>query len=560
MRGVSSLTLALVLPLLVLIVLPIAMVFYGSLLSAPPGAAEAVLTLENWQTVYLSAPYLAALANTVLLGLVSAALSLLVGGALAWIIARTDMPGRRSLALLLLLPMMISGLVTTLAWIALAAPNAGFINVWVRGWSGIRTLLNIYSFGGIVLVHVLHYGSFAFLALFAALRSIDGAMEEASAMVGAGRLRTALSITLPLITPTLATAFLMIFVFVAENFPVPTLLGSPVGFQTLPSLIYQNMAVTPAHPTLAAASGTVLLWIALIGTILQQRVSRQEKRFVTVSGKGSRPPMMALGRWRYVCLGFVLVFLLLAVVLPYLALLLGSFMNFLTPNLKPSVFTWANYRTLWTGDAWAAAVNSLLLSGGGGLVLTAVYVLISSRLAELGSNWRRASDFISIIPSAIPALVLGMGLIWTFVGLPLPIYGTMGILIIAYFLRNLGTGVRHANNAFAQISGDLAEAARINGATRLQALRDIVLPIARPAMLSLWTTLFIFIFMEVSATILLYAPSTRTLPTVLWNHMASGSQPRAFAIAVAQASLIFAILFITDRRLGTLRSNFERVG
>ena len=560
MRAGSLLTLALVLPLLLLIALPIGMVFYGSLLSAPPGAAEAMLTLANWQIVYLSAPYLTALANTVLLGLVSASLSLAVGGALAWIIARTDVPGRGGLALFLLLPMMISGLVTTLAWIALAAPNAGFINVWVRGWSGIRTALNIYSFGGIVLVHVLHYASFAFLALFAALRSIDGAMEEASHMVGAGRLRTALSVTLPLITPTLATTFLMIFVFVAENFPVPTLLGSPVGFQTLPSLIYQNMAVTPAHPTLAAASGTVLLWIALIGTILQQRVSRQEKRFVTVSGKGSRPPMMALGRWRYACLGFVLVFLLLAVVLPYLALLLGSFMNFLTPNLKPSVFTWANYRTLWTGDTWAAAVNSLLLSGGGGLALTAIYVLISSRLAELGSRWRRASDFITIIPSAVPALVLGMGLIWTFVGFSWPIYGTMGILLIAYFLRNLGTGVRHANNAFAQISGDLAEAARIGGATRLQALRDIVLPIARPAMLSLWTTLFIFIFMEVSATILLYAPDTRTLPTVLWNHMASGSQPRAFAIAVAQASLIFAILFITDRRLGTLRAHFERSG
>jgi len=157
----------------------------------------------------------------------------------------------------------------------------------------------------------------------------------------------------------------------------------------------------------------------------------------------------------------------------------------------------------------------------------------------------------------VPALILGIGLIWAFVGFPLPVYGTMTILLIAYFLRNIGYGVRHSNNAFAQVSPDLSEAARMTGATPLRALWDIALPIIRPSILSLWTMLFIFIFMEISATILLYTPDTRTLPTVLWNYMGSGSQPRAFAVAVVQATLIFVILFITDRRFGTLRTSLD---
>jgi iron(III) transport system permease protein len=492
-----------------------------------------------------------------LLGVVVAVVSLALGGALAWILARTDTPGRESLGLLIIVPLMISNLITTLAWIALAAPSAGFINAWVRDITGLRTLFNVYSFSGIVLVHVLHYSAFAFLALFAALRSIDASLEEASYMLGVGPLRTSVKMTLPLIAPTIATTLLVIFIFVAENFSVPTLLGTPVNFQTLPSLIFFNMAVTPVQPTVAAASGTLLLWIALIGTVLQRRLASRAGRYVTVTGKASRHRLVRLGAWRYVTLAFVVLYLLLAVGLPYIALLLGSLMNFLTPRLTMRVFTLANYRSFFVGDNVTPTLNSLGLSIFGGFGLTVVYVLISFMLSRVRGVWSRVADYVTIIPTAVPALILGIGLIWTFVGLPIPVYGTLSILVIAYFLRNIGYGVRHANNAFAQISGDLTEAARMTGATSLRALWDISLPLIRPAILSLWTMLFIFIFMEISATILLYSPSTRTLPTVLWNYMGSGSQPRAFAIAVVQATLIFIIIFIANRRFGMLRSSLD---
>ena len=547
-----------ILLLLAIVAAPILYVIYGSLRTSAPGAADASFTLENLRTAYLSAAYLKAFWNTMALSAIVSALALLVGGALAWVVARTDMPGRNQLALLLVVPLLISNLITTLAWIALAAPNAGFINAWFRSMTGVRTLFDIYSMQGVVLVHVLHYASFAYLGIFAALRSIDASLEEASYMLGVGPLGTGLRMTLPLIAPTLATSFLIIFVLVAENFSVPTLLGSPVGFHTLPSLIYQNMAVTPARPTLAAAVGTMLLWVALIGAAIQRRITRNASRYVTVTGKGARLRLVALGAWRIPALCFVGFYLFLAVILPYLALILGSFMSFLTANIRPGVFTLENYATILVGDNLEPVFNSLALSAGGGLCLTVIYLAMSYVLEHTSRSFARLVEYVTILPSAIPALILGVGLIWTFVGWSVPIYGTMAILLIAYFLRNLGYGLRQANNAFSQISRELTEAARINGASRLRALWDISVPLIRPAILSLWTMLFIFIFMEVSATILLYTPDTRTMPTVLWNYMSSGSQPHAFAIAVTQASLVFIVLYLADRKFGLLRKTLER--
>lgn len=201
--------------------------------------------------------------------------------------------------------------------------------------------------------------------------------------------------------------------------------------------------------------------------------------------------------------------------------------------------------------------NSLLLGGAGGLLVTFIYLLISYLIMRTGNRFGALVDYITIIPTAIPALILGVGLIWTFVGLPIPVYGTMAILMIAYFIRYISYGVRYSTNAINQVAGDLSEAARISGASPLRALRDILIPIIKPSILSLWTVLFIFIFMDLSATILLYSPSTRTLPTMLWVQMGSGSQTRAFAIAVVQVTIIVAVLIFADRRFGTLKSTLN---
>jgi iron(III) transport system permease protein len=217
----------------ILIVAPVGYVIYGSVRTGSPLEPDSTFTWANLAYVYGSELYRSALFNTILLSLVVAVLSVVIGSVLAWIVARTDAPGRRQLALFAILPLMTSNLITALAWIAIAAPNAGSLNAMMRAAFDIRVLFDIYSFWGIVLVMVLHYVAFAFVAMFATLRTIDGSLEEASYIAGAGPFVTAIRMTLPLIWPTITATFLMTFILASENFSVPTLLGSPIGLHTI---------------------------------------------------------------------------------------------------------------------------------------------------------------------------------------------------------------------------------------------------------------------------------------------------------------------------------------
>jgi iron(III) transport system permease protein len=538
----------------VLVAAPVGYLIYGAFRSGSPTDPDATFTLANIVTAYGSRTYHIALFNTLVLSFVVAALSVVFGSILAWIVSRTDAPGRHSLALVAVTPLMISNLITALAWIALAAPNAGFINAGVRALFGIPTTFDIYSFAGIVLVMTLHYIAFVFVAMLAALRSIDASLEEASFIAGAGPLSTAFRMTLPLVWPTITATFLMTFILASENFSVPTLLGIPIGLQTLPSRIYTEMTVQPAQPALAAAGGTLLLWIAVLGTFAQRRVIARASRYVTVSGKGARTRINALGPMRYVATGLLVLYVFLAVILPYVTLIFSSFLSFLTPRLTTRLFTFENYHKLASVENVDAVVNSIVLSVVGGATITAVYVFLAFLIKRSPTRAGLFMDYLILIPTAIPALVLAVGVLWVFVGLPLPIYGTISILVIAYFVRFIGYGVRQSRVALTQISEELSEAARVCGASPLRTYWDVVVPLLRNATLSLWTLMFIFIFTEVSATILLYSPTTVTLPVALWNYMAAGHQTAAFAIAVAQATLIFVLLIVADQLMGTLRN------
>jgi len=542
----------------ILILAPIGYLIYGSFLSNSPGAPDAVATVSNWVRVYTSPIYLEAFFNTATLSCTVAILSMIVGGIMAWIVARTNAPGRDRLSLLVILPLMISNLITTLAWVALAAPNAGFINSAFRALFGIQTVFDIYSFPGIVLVLATDHAAFAFIAFYAALRSIDGALEEASYMLGAGPVRTGLRMTLPLIWPTIASTFLLIFVMTAENFSVPTILGANVGYQTLPTRIYFDMTVEPSEPTMAATAGTMLLWIALVGTFWQRRVLRRAGQYVTISGKGSRPRQTDLGPWRFAATGFLVLYVLVGVVLPYLALVFSSFMSFLTPRITPRLFTLDNYAYLLRSESLDAIIHSLSYSLGGGLLITALYIVLSYLIKRAGSGSARVMEYLAMIPSAIPAIVLAVGILWFFVGLPVPIYGTAAILVIAYFIRFVGLGVRQSRTALSQISEELPEAARMCGASPLRAFYDVTVPLVQPAALALWTLLFMSIFTEISVTILLYNFNTITLPVQLWNDMSAGHQTRAFATAMLQASVIFIVIFVANRKFGILRNTLGR--
>ena len=539
---------------LVLAAAPVIALLYGSLRSGEPGDPRAAFTLANWSRVLSDPLYRTALIDTLLLATTVTVIAIALGATLAWIVARTDAPGRRQFAVLLVAPLMISTLITSLAWVAIAAPNAGFVNIAVRSIGGPRVFFNVYSFWGVALVLSLHYAAFAFVAIHAALRNIDASLEEAAYMSGAGPWLTARRLTLPLVTPAIAASALLIFVLATENFSVPVLLGTPTGFNTIASRIYFEMTGQPAQPTLGAAAGVLLLGIGVLGSTWQRRLSSRSSAFATIRGKSSAPRRTRLGGWRWAATAFASGYLCLAVALPYAMLVLGSFMRFLTPHITLASFTLANYARLIDRDTLAPIENSLLLSILGGLAGALAYVSIAWIFRRRSGPLARTVDTAVLLPTATPALALGVGFVWIFVASPIAIYGTIWALAIAFLVRFAGVGVRQSRAAFAQLSDELIEAARVSGASGIQVFRRIVLPLMRPAIASLWTLLFIMIFTEISITIMLYTPLSITLPVLLWDRMTSGLQPQAFAIAVAQATLVFVLLLLADRLFGVLGS------
>ncbi|MEI4488621.1 iron ABC transporter permease [Frigidibacter sp. MR17.14] len=540
---------------LLMVALPMFYLLYGSFVQ---DGGEHAFTLGNYAEVYGGEVFLSRFWNTVVLSATVAVLAILLGSLLAWVVARTNAPGVRKAAPLLIVPIMMSNLVTCLAWIALAAPNAGLLNVLIFNLTGIRRVLDIYSFTGMVWVLVLNYAAFAFVSVLGALRSIDADLEEASYLLGVNPVKTAFSMTLPLVFPTLASTFLLVFVFVAENFAVPLVLGTPSGYETLMSQIYYAVADTPAKPGLAAAAGTMLLLIALVGTLWQRRIMANAKRYVTMGGKGGRRKTTDLGRWRYLASAVVFGYLFFSVVLPYCALVTASLMRFVTSRLTWELWTLDNYRKLSDGTFLHLLTNSFLVAVVGGVVAVAFYFVLSYLLSTSQTRFARLTEYAAIMPTVTPSILLAIGFLWAFVALPLPLYGTLGLIFIALVVRSLGLGVRQSRSALLQVSTDLVDAARIGGAGPLKAFRDIVAPALKAPLMSIWTLIFVQFFLDVGLSVVLYSPNSMTIPVYLWTKMNGGEVTGAFAIAVLECTIIFAVLFVAERLFGTVRASLNR--
>jgi iron(III) transport system permease protein len=344
---------------------------------------------------------------------------------------------------------------------------------------------------------------YAYLFVVGALKNMDPALEEAARTVSAGVVATMRRVTLPLMLPALLSSALLVFVLAAELFSVPAMLGARVQIHTIPTVIYFGFQYGNVPVGEVSALATMLLWVTAAGIFLYRRTVALSRRYVTVSGKGYRARPIELGPWRWAGWGLVTLYVLVAVVLPYLALLLGSFLRFLTPKLRPQSFTLDNYARITEPGTLVAIQNTLLL---------AVTIL------------------------------------------PVPIYGTIAMLLVAYMTRFIAYGVRIASSGLHQIDPELEEAGRLSGLSPLRAFRRIVLPLLRPSLISAWTLLFIFVVVEITATILLYTANTKTMAVVMWNAVEMAGSVGAFTLGVIQVTLVFGVLAGVYRVAGSLET------
>ncbi|MBI1778496.1 MAG: iron ABC transporter permease [Proteobacteria bacterium] len=538
---------ATMLALVILIVLPLVWLFWGSL------TGERGVTLAYFERALLSRLYYQALINSLVLGAWTGLLSILIGVPLAWAVSRSNVPGKPFMRLTASIAYLSPPFLIAIAYVNLFSPNAGIANQLLRDVMGLPNLtFNIYSMAGLVLVTVPHTFPFVYLLAASALESVDASYEESAQILGAGKLRTALSITFPLVAPAILSGALIGFVNAIALFGSQAIVGLPGRIFTLPTRIYALFSYPPQYG-LASALSLILVAITILALYLQ-RAYLARRSYATLAGKGVRTELVDLGSWRWLVFGFSVLIFIVAILLPYAALVAVSFSKSWGLAFWQNL-TLANYRfVLFEYDVTQRAIlNSLVLATLAASIAAMLGVVIGwidLRTTVIG---RRLIDYVSLIPLGLPGIVMAVALIQFWLSLPLPLYGTLMILLLAYVARYIPIGVRAANAALRQVDPSLEESARILGASWAFTLKEITLPLIRPALFAGWILIFVPAIQELSASILLFSSSSITLAVAVYNLYETGHLEPVAALAILNMAIIGAAIAVANRFGGERR-------
>src|SRR5499427_5864362 len=393
---------------------PLGFLLWQSFMTPETATTPAQLTLDNYRTAFWSVETLRVFGNSVEFAAGSAGLAFVVGAFFAWVNERTDTPFKSAFFALSLVPLIIPAILFTVSWILLASPKIGIINIAVQELFATNVVVaNVYSMGGMIFVDGLHQSPLAFLLMTAAFRSMDPSLEESAMMCGATVSQIAWRITLKLVWPAVAAVFLILFLRAIESFEVPALLGLPVGIEVYTSSIYQAVQAYPSDIGLASSYAVALLVIASLCVYAQSRTATEAEKFSTVTGKGFRPRVMRIGRWRYIAAATFASYLAIVVALPFLVLVWCSLQKFyVTPSVAAlKTVTFDAYRAVFNYPAFAGALwNSVVLAVASATVVTlttAVLCWIVTR-TKLPGRW--LLDNLASLPLMFPGLVLGLAI------------------------------------------------------------------------------------------------------------------------------------------------------
>jgi iron(III) transport system permease protein len=382
-----------------------------------------------------------------------------------------------------------------------------------------------------------------------ALRNMDASLEESARTSGAGAVRTALSVTLPLMAPVLLSAGTLSFIRAMDAFEVPVLLGLPAKVLVFSNRIYAAVEYDyPVNYGLATALGVSFVALMLCLIYFQNRLLRG-RDFSVITGKGYRPRVVRLGRFRFVTLAFCLLFFGIATALPLSQVVLGSFLKvFGLP--RADLFTFDNYLAI-LGDTtlWRALINTFIVCGGAAAVTVALCAMVSYTVVRTHFIGRRPLEIISWLPWAIPGIVAGLGMLWAYITLPVPLYGTLLLLVVVLLTTGLPLGVRIMTGVMVQLGRELEESSRVHGAGWWYTFAYIVAPLLKPALAGAFLLLFVSFSRAVSTTILFVGPGTELLSVTLFSYSQAGQFQVVSALAIVLMT-INVIALVVARRLG----------
>ena len=534
-----------------LTVIPLVMLVYGSVKSGPPGVAGA-LTFENYLKLFANWRLAPALLNSLVFSTGSSLLAFAGGLYLAWMTERTNLPWRGAVYTCILVPMIVPGILTTVGWIILFGRRSGIINIIGMQYLGLSEPIKINNMPGMIWVQGTDQIPLAFLLLAAALRSMDPSLEEAAMVAGSGIFRTTMRITLRVLLPGILAVWMISFVRAIENFEVPALIGMPAGILVFATEVYLATRTVPTDFGLASTFAVVYLAITTVGVLLYLKWTAASEQYATITGKGFRPSAFDLGRWRIPFAAFNLLLCFVLFILPVLVVVWSSFLPFyMAPS--PTAFaslTLENYQNLWNLPLVHRAMwNSFVLGLGSSTVtmlLTAVIAWIVVRTKWRGKG---ALDFLAFSPIAMPGLVLGIAILWLYLVMPVPIYGTLWILLIAYVTKYLPYGMRACSSSMLQIKKELEEASETSGAAWSHTFKRVVLPLLAPGFVAGWIYVITHSFRELSTSIMLYRSGTEVISIVLFEMWDGGQYPALCALGIVMI-VILVLISLIARAIG----------
>jgi iron(III) transport system permease protein len=494
--------------------------------------------------------------NTLYFSAGSALLATLLGGLVAWIVTRTDAPLRGLGYFTAFASFGTPFILYTIGWLLLLG-KAGPVNFWLKRLLGqTEPVVNVYSMWGMIFVESLLWSPFVFLMLAAAFRSMDPSLEEASAACGARVWQTLRRISLRLMLPAFFSVMLLIFIRSFESFEIPALVGLPGDIRVLTTSIYLDAQKLPAQYGSAGAF-SVLLMLVVAGTLyLYFRVIREGDRFQTVTGKGYRPALINLGKWRKPAAAGLLLYSFVLLVLPFFIILWASLLPFyIQPSFEAmSLFTLKNYITAIHYPKITDSIkNSMLLGLGSATLVMALTTLASWILVRSKLRGRWLLDLLTTLPLLFPGIVMGLAILRFYLLVPIPIYGTLWILLVAFVTRYIPYGIRYTHSGLLQLHRELEEAAYTSGASWSNCMRRIILPLLTPSFLGGWVFVFLLSAKELSMSILLVSPQTPVVSVAIYELWENGQVGELAAFSVIWSAILVSVAiayYLIARRSG----------
>ncbi|TAJ94836.1 iron ABC transporter permease [bacterium] len=531
--------------LVFLMLLPLGWIFVASL------RGEQGWSFAGYVQVFTERAFFRAIWNTLIISFWVGILAVLIGSVMGWLVTRTDLPLKRTVRALVMASFVTPPFLGAFAWTLLAGPNAGLLNKIYRSLTGSEeALFNIFSMGGLIFVMALYSFPYVFSMIANVCELISSDLEDAANILGANKLKIALTVTLPLTAPALLGGFILAFLHSLSLFGAPAILGLPASIHTITTQIWALFQYPP-RLDLAAAFSVPLLLATMLLIALQKKILGR-RGYSTVGGKGGERRLLHLGIFRIPVFLLVLALLSLSVFLPYWILLKAALAKAWALPLTWDNFTLENFRFAFFeyGDTQGAILNTFklgILTATVGTLIAALIAYITNRQLLPGARYL---TFFALAPLVVPGIVLAVGLFIAYTRPPLVLYGTIWILFVAYLTKEMPIGFSQAETTFKSIHPELEDASRILGANRLRALKDVTAPLARTGLIATWCFIFIGVIRELSASILLFTPKSKVVSVVIFDLKEEGQIGVIAVLGILLLVVSFLVILAVQWAMG----------